>query len=301
MKKEIFISSKWRRADIGDMTIYRVLPNRYVQAVGPFMLLEYFSPKVSKQTMAAHGTGAHPNRGISTSNYILKGEIEHFDSAGHHAKVGSGGIQWMKAGNGILHDEMLAADHNDDSKMIQGIQFWINLPSKNKREKPEYMAIPASEVPQKLLEKEAGWIKVIIGSFEDLASSIPMYTEQFLYHVNLQTSCAFTMATNAKHEYAVFLPDCNALVNKQKFLTGDFILFSSGNGDIEISNTNNVVMNIIVFGGAPYTEPIVTEGPFVMNSYEEIAERTGIFIWENMERFSTSKTLPSINSASYNY
>jgi redox-sensitive bicupin YhaK (pirin superfamily) len=56
------------------------------------------------------GTGAHPHRGIATLSYILEGEDEHFDSAGNYAKVYSGGIQWMKAGNGIIHDETINVD-----------------------------------------------------------------------------------------------------------------------------------------------------------------------------------------------
>jgi redox-sensitive bicupin YhaK (pirin superfamily) len=293
MKKDVFISSQGRRADIGDMIIYRILPNRYSQSVGPFVFLDYLAPQVSIQTEQTVGTGAHPHRGIATLSYILKGEDEHFDSAGHYAKVGSGGIQWMKAGNGIVHDETLVADPNADSNVTQGFQFWINLPAKQKREKPEYMAIAANDVPQKLLEQRAGWIKVIVGNYEELTSRIPNYSDQFLYHICLQADSQFTMPTNRIHEYGVFLFDSDALINDKNYMSGDFIQFASGNGDIEIRNTNNAAMSILLFGGAPYTEPIVAEGPFVMNSYEEIAEAYRDFHMGKYGRIDYKKELSS--------
>lgn len=57
--------------------------------------------------MNKNANGAHPHLGIATLSYIINGEAEHFDSAGNYAKVYSGGVQWMKAGNGMIHDQTL--------------------------------------------------------------------------------------------------------------------------------------------------------------------------------------------------
>lgn len=176
MKKETSFSTKGQRADIGDLTIYRLLANRYTDAVGPFVFLDHIIPKVHSSSMNS-GTGGHPHRGIATLSYIIEGEDEHFDSAGNYAKVYSGGIQWMKAGNGIIHDETLNVDSQTGTNRTHAFQFWINLPSKNKAEKPEYLAIQSDEVPQKKLPNDSGWIKVIVGSYEDLNSKIPNYSE----------------------------------------------------------------------------------------------------------------------------
>ena len=158
MKKKISFSTKGQRADIGDIVIYRIIPNRYANAVGPFVFLDHMAPKVhaADEPKMKNGTGAHPHRGIATLTYLLHGEDEHFDSAGHHAKVNSGGIQWMKAGNGVIHDENLNVDPRQDNQLTQGLQFWINLPAINKAEAPQYLAIQAEEVPQKQLDQEQG-------------------------------------------------------------------------------------------------------------------------------------------------
>lgn len=271
MKKRTSFSTKGQRADIGDLTIYRILANRYADTVGPFVFLDHIIPKVHSSSMNS-GTGAHPHRGIATLSYIIEGEDEHFDSAGNYAKVYSGGVQWMKAGNGIIHDETLNIDSQTESNRTHAFQFWINLPSKIKAEKPEYLAIQGNEVPQKALPDENGWIKVIVGDYEELSSKIPNYSEQFLYHIRVEAGKQFTISIAEKIEVAAFLPTQNTMLNDVEFQAGEFIEFDTNAGEIEIKNNLQEPTDIILFGGEPYTEPIVAEGPFVMNSHHEIAD-----------------------------
>jgi len=269
MKKKISLSTNGQRADIGDLTIYRILANKYTEAIGPFIFLDHIIPK-GHSGFTNSGTGAHPHRGIATLSYIIEGEDEHFDSAGNYAKVHSGGIQWMKAGNGIIHDETLNVDSQTKSNQTHAFQFWINLPSKNKAEKPEYLAIQSNEVPNKPLPNDSGWIKIIAGSYEDLSSVIPNYSQQFLYHIHLESGKKFTISIDEKIEVAAFLPTKNAIVNDVEFQSGEFIEFDRIAGELTFENSLPEATDIILFGGEPYTEPIVAEGPFVMNTESEI-------------------------------
>ena len=275
MKKKISFSSQGRRADIGDYIINRILPNRYADAVGPFVFLDHVPPAKhlpSEPLKTVNGTGAHPHRGIATLTYIFNGEADHFDSRGHHAKVGSGGAQWMKAGNGIIHDEAVNVDSQTGDLLTHAMQFWINLPPKNKVEQPEYLPVQAKEIPQQKLSDEKGWIKVIVGEYEKLASKIPNYSKQFLYHIHLEAGKHFLISTEAGLEYAVFLPLQNAVINDTEYDQGEFIEFDRDEGTIEFTNNSEVAIDIILFGGEKYTEPIVAQGPFVMNSQEEIVQ-----------------------------
>jgi len=270
MKKKTSFSTTGNRADIGSITIQRMLPNRYADKVGPFVFLDYVAPAI-KETISINGMGEHPHRGIATLTYILQGEVEHFDSAGNTGKIHSGGAQWMKAGNGIIHDENLNYDSQTASKFIQGFQFWINLPAKNKAEKPAHIAVQASEVPQKTLTDESGWLKVIVGNYQELSSKIPNYSKQFLYHIQLKAGKQFSVAMEDQIEVAAFLPAHNVMLNDTEFQTGEFIEFDRVAGEIEIKNTSLTTIDIILFGGEEYKEPVVAEGPFVMNSQTEIA------------------------------
>lgn len=271
MKKEASFSTKGNRADLGPLTINRLLPNQYANKVGPFVFLDYVAPAI-KETITENGMGAHPHRGIATLTYILQGEEEHFDSAGNYAKIHSGGVQWMKAGTGIVHDGNLNYDSETDSKMVHGFQFWINLPAKNKTESPAHIAIQANEVPKKALADESGWIKVIVGNYEELSSIIPNYSLQFLYHIHLEAGKQFTIQMADKIEVAAFLPTNNVILNDTEFEAGEFVEFSRNAGEIEIKNTSEKAIDILFFGGEEYAEPIVAEGPFVMNSSGEIAD-----------------------------
>lgn len=271
MKKKTSFSTKGHRADMGDLTIYRLLANRYTDAVGPLVFLDHIITKVHSSPLNG-GTGGHPHRGIATLSYIIEGEDEHFDSAGNFAKVYSGGIQWMKAGNGIIHDETLNVDSRTGGNHTHAFQIWINLPFKNKTEKPEYLAIQSNEVPHKELSSDGGWIKVIVGNFEDLNSNITDYSKQFLYHIQLKPGKNFTISIDDKVKVAAFIPSKNAILNDVEFQAGEFIEFDRTVGEIVIENKLQENTNIILFGGEPYTEPIVAEGPFMMNSSAEIAE-----------------------------
>lgn len=275
MKKKIIFTSLGRRADIGEYKINRILPNRYADAVGPFVFLDHLMPakhSPDEPFKAVNGSGAHPHRGIATLTYILNGEADHFDSAGHHAKVKSGGVQWMKAGNGIIHDEAVNIDTEANNLLTHALQFWINLPSKQKAESPDYRPVQAPDVPKELLNDNTGWMKVIVGEYENLVSTIPSYSKQLLYHIHLEAGKHFSLETTKGLEYAAFLPLNSAIINDAKYSKGEFIEFDKQEGIISIKNDSKDATDVILFGGEPYTEPIIAHGPFVMNTQAEIAE-----------------------------
>lgn len=271
MKKETIFSTKGQRADIGNITIYRLLPNRYSDTVGSFVFLDHIAPK-QHELPPGQGTGAHPHRGIATLTYVIDGEVEHFDSRGNNQKVHSGGIQWMKAGNGIIHDESLTYDSETDNKVTHAFQFWINLPSGIKAEEPEYMAIVPEEVPVKILEDGNGWLKVIAGNYDGLTSKIPNYLPQFLYHIHLAPGAKFSLEVEKDIEAAALLPTRNVMLNDVLFHAGEFVFFDREKGVIEINNTSGKEVDVLLFGGEQYKEAIVAEGPFIMNSGAGIAE-----------------------------
>jgi redox-sensitive bicupin YhaK (pirin superfamily) len=296
VKKKSSFSTQGQRADIGDMVIYRILANRYADAVGPFVFLDHIVPTVQTK-VHKEGTGAHPHRGIATLTYLLSGQAEHFDSAGNHAVVHSGGVQWMNAGSGIIHDETLNYDSRTDSKETHAFQFWINLPSKIKAGKPAYLAIEGDKVPYKELPDGKGWVKVVAGAFEELSSAIPDYSEQFLYHIHLAPGASFTVEFADKMEVAAYLPVLPASINEEKFKAGDFIEFDRKAGSLELRNENQEACDFLVFGGEPYREPIVAEGPFIMNSKAEIGNAYRDFYNGNYGKIDyQNRTSPGSNS-----
>lgn len=272
MKKQISFNIGGHRADIGETSIYRLLPNQHTHHVGHFVFLDYVPPFERKIKMMPDTGFAHPHRGIATLTYILNGEAEHYDSYGNRAIVHSGGVQWMKAGNGIIHDETVNPDTKTNSLLVHAFQFWINLPSKNKKENPDYMAVQANELPLFDLDDNGGWLKVVVGEYNGSKSKVPTYAKQYLYHIHLNSGKKFTLPSGKDLEYAVFLPQRSVTINDKEYKAGDFIGFDTEEGLIEIINNSDAGADIILFGGEKYSEPFVAQGPFVMSTQEEINE-----------------------------
>ncbi len=274
MKKKIKSVTTGYRADIGPHEIYRIVPSSSSNSIGPFVFLDYLPLKkhTTNKPLTVPGTGAHPHRGIATLTYTLKGEVTHYDSRGNVATIHSGGLQWMKAGNGIIHDEVIDVDSQTSEKATQGFQFWINLPSTIKEEDPEYRSIQANDVPLLHLNEDSGWLKVIVGEYQGLQSIIPNYSRQFLYHINLAAAKQFTLLTDDQLEVAAFAYQDKAIVNDKELNTAELVVFEKDEGIVEIRNPFGHAIDIILFGGEKYAEPIIAQGPFVMNTHEEIVD-----------------------------
>lgn len=271
MKKQISITASGQKTSVGGRPIERNIPNRYIQAVGPIVFLDHIVPAVSSGTSGEKlSTGGHPHRGITTLTYLIHGEGEHRDSRGHHARISSGGMQWMKAGNGIVHDETMNPDKNDIKGLTHGFQFWINLPSKQKAEQPEYINMPADKIPSLNLDDQGSLLKILVGEYQGLVSAIPQYSRHFIYHLHLAEGKSFTLHSETGLEYAALISGGEAVINDARFNTGELVVFANKEGNIEINNAGNSFADIMLFGGEPYTEPIIAQGPFVMNSQEEI-------------------------------
>lgn len=269
MKKKINYKTRGHRADIGPFEIYRLVSNNYVDHVGHFVFLDYIQPHMIS-AKHLNPESAHPHRGIATLTYILNGEADHYDSRGHRGKVHSGGVQWMKAGNGIIHNEAIGPDTKTGGKLMHGFQFWINLPAKNKWEDPEYMALQHDELPMVMLDNDAGTLKVVVGEYGEQTSKIPTYSHLYLYHIRLHPDKSFTLSTQKGLEYAAFLPQHDVIINNTQCYAGDLMGFDNDEGHIDITNNTEAEVDIILFGGEKYMEPYMAYGPFVMSTKEEI-------------------------------
>lgn len=111
-----------------------------------------------------------------------------------------------------------------------------------------------------------------MGSYEHLKSSIPNYTAQFLYHIHLDGNQQYSFTLPEKTEVAAFLLTQKGRLNDTDFSAGTFVEFDREAGEIVIENTSLEPIDILLFGGEHYDEPIVAQGPFVMNTPHEISQ-----------------------------
>ncbi len=257
---------------VGPLDIVRAVPNQATQAIGPVIFLDHILEKrfAPGEMPTPNGSFAHPHRGIATFSYLLKGAVTHFDSNGGHGTVTAGGVQWMNAGNGIIHDEMLSKELRDAGGDFYAFQFWVNLPAKNKAEAPDYMPLAAEELPVVDLGEGKAVLKVLLGAYNGAVSPIPTFTEQFIWHLHLEAGARIDLPTVGGHEYGGYLPIGRAVVNGATVSDKQFLLFDTDGDGITAENPTDAALDLFVFGGAPYAEPMVAHGPFVMNTEAEI-------------------------------
>ena len=71
----------------------------------PFLMMDYNPPRHfdGGRKSDFRGVGEHPHRGFETVTIAYQGEVAHADSYGGGGIIGTGDVQWMTAGSGIMH------------------------------------------------------------------------------------------------------------------------------------------------------------------------------------------------------
>ena len=125
-----------------DVHLRRAFGFDEVPLFDPFLMLDDF--RGDKPDQYIKGFPWHPHRGIETITYMLHGEVEHGDSLGNKGVIHPGDVQWMTAGGGIIHQEMLRGDAGG---RMGGFQLWANLPADQKMMNPRYRDVKEEQIP----------------------------------------------------------------------------------------------------------------------------------------------------------
>ena len=132
----------------------------------PFLMLDYAAPTTFEPTTRRRGVGQHPHRGFETVTIVYDGEVEHRDSTGKGGVIGRGDVQWMTAGQGILHEEFHSTEYGKRGGPFEMVQLWVNLPKKDKMAAPGYQGIVDADIPAVALPNDAGKLRVIAGDYD---------------------------------------------------------------------------------------------------------------------------------------
>ncbi len=263
--------------------LQRVFGFSEVPLFDPFLLLDDFRSNEPEHFLK--GFPWHPHRGIETITYVLKGEVEHGDSMGNTGIIGSGDVQWMTAGSGIIHQEMPKGDENGS---MYGFQLWANLPSVDKMMDPRYRGIQSGQIPEiklpggtaiKLIAGEVagakGPVKDIVIDPEYLDVTVSEYSEfthptkpghtVFAYVIGGQgyfckEKDSFTYEIEGKNYFDI---DRTPFVRDKSI-----VLFHDGE-EISVS-TDKQPVRFFLISGKPIGEPVAWYGPIVMNTQEEL-------------------------------
>jgi hypothetical protein len=259
--------------------LHRAFGYSQIPLFDPFLMLDDFRAERPEDYLA--GFPWHPHRGIETVTYMLEGKVEHGDSMGHAGSVEAGGIQWMTAGSGIIHQEMPKPVHG----RMGGFQLWVNLPRSHKMMDPRYQETGAGEIPRVTLPGGAE-VRVICGNAGGVAGPVrDIVAEPEYFDVTLGPGTQFSHPVRPGFLAAVYVIGGSGIFDphgnvEQKDRT--MALYGDKGTSVEV-NAGDRGTRFLYFSGKRFREPIAWGGPIVMNTEEELQQafaeyRNGTFV-----------------------
>ncbi len=251
----------------------------------PFLLFDDFRNESPEDFLA--GFPWHPHRGIETITYVLAGTVNHGDSLGNSGTLGSGDVQWMTAGSGILHQEMPKGDQRG---RMHGFQLWANLPSSLKMSTPRYQDISGSEIPE-VTDDDGTRVRIVCGSFwgktgpvEGIAAdpsyldvwvppgkrkTLPVETTRHAFAYVFEGKGTFRGASSPRGVRTEKVgEDSNVAVEE----TGNRSLVLFDSGDEVVVQAGDAGIRFLLVSGKPIEEPVAWYGPIVMNTEEQLRQ-----------------------------
>ncbi|EGT0693941.1 pirin family protein [Clostridium perfringens] len=243
-----------------------------MERLSPFLLLDYNAPYYFKPSETRLGVGAHPHRGFETVTIAYDGKVEHHDNKGNHGIIGPGDVQWMTAASGIMHKEYHETEFSKNGGIFHMVQLWVNLPKDKKMIEPKYQPLLKEEMGILKLDNDKGEISIIAGEVNGVKGPANTFTNINLYNINLKNYGNTTLSEPKNFNIAILILKGEAKVNEDKICKeGDFIVFENVEGEILLESLTEESL-FLVLSGEPINEPVVSHGPFVMNTLGEILD-----------------------------
>lgn len=251
----------------------------------PFLLLDDFRNDIPEDYLK--GFPWHPHRGIETITYVLAGTVAHGDSMGNAGTIGSGDVQWMTAGSGIIHQEM---PKGDATGRMHGFQLWANLPSALKMTAPRYQEIKTGDIPE-VTDDDGTRVRVVCGNFwgkkgpvDGIATdpiyldvSVPPGERKVLPVETTRHAFAYVFAgdgkfCNASGPLAVPTESVGWADTKPPADAQNRSLVVFDRGDEVAVQAGEDGIRFLLVSGKPLEEPVAWYGPIVMNTQQELQQ-----------------------------
>jgi redox-sensitive bicupin YhaK (pirin superfamily) len=258
------------RDDIGDLRTQRPLPGPKVEQIDPFLFLNHHGPQDYAPGNRGLPFGPHPHRGFETVTFILEGMLTHQDSAGHESIIRAGGVQWMTAGRGIVHAEVSPQEFRQRGGPLEILQLWVNLPARLKMTEPAYLGLQREDIPALASDGGKVTVNLIAGEWNGANGPFHSLTGVFMSTIELRAGGRVLMPDVLLRNVFLYVVRGSVQVDGVSATTFHLAELSNEGDTVEIiAETDSVVL----FGHArPIGEPVVSHGPFVMNTREEIIE-----------------------------
>ncbi len=179
-------------------------------------------------------------------------------------------MQWMTAGSGILHKEYHEEEFAKKGGDFQMVQLWVNLPAKDKMTEPKYQAITKDKITQIELENNSGVAELIAGNLFGKTGPAFTFSPIILASLRLNSKANLNLELPQNFNSSILVLEGSVEINNQNITENQMVLFKNDGDSIQIKSNNNSL--VLVLSGEPLNEPIVSYGPFLMNTKQQIID-----------------------------
>ena len=258
------------RDDIADLTTRRPVPGHGLEQVDPFLFLNHHGPQTYAPDNGGLPFGPHPHRGFETVTFILTGNLAHHDSGGHESVIEAGGVQWMTAGSGLIHAEVSPPSFKQNGGQLEILQLWVNLPGRLKMSAPAYTGLQKNDIPDLPIADGLGMLSLTSGAFDGVTGPIRSLTDVFMSTVRLTAGASVELPAPAHRNVLLYVVSGEVLIGNVAIGQWHLVTMDDDGDVISVTATADA---FLLFGHAdPIGEPVVSHGPFVMNTREEISD-----------------------------
>ncbi|MEW8658131.1 MAG: pirin family protein [Candidatus Thiodiazotropha endolucinida] len=251
-------------SDGAGVRLTRVIGGPQLPQFDPFLLLDHFVSDDPDDYIG--GFPPHPHRGFETVTYLLAGQVEHRDNAGHTGLLETGGVQWMTAGRGVIHSEM----PQQQDGLLSGFQLWVNLPAGEKMIDPRYQEFDRQAIPLEA-RGDGVEVRVVAGqtSRQTRGPVSELVTPALFYDITLPAGTRFEESLPETYNSFVYLIEGTVSIDGIDLEVNSLAVLDQGDS-VEI--TAQEPSRLLLVAGQPLHEPIARRGPFVMNNEAELQQ-----------------------------
>jgi quercetin 2,3-dioxygenase len=239
--------------------------------LNPFLMLDYAGPKDFAPSRDPRGVDEHPHRGFETVTIAYQGSVDHRDSAGNSGTIHPGDVQWMTAASGVVHEEKHGREFTQKGGTFEMVQLWVNLPKAHKMSEPRYQGITSEQIP--VVQLAGGALaRIIAGELNGVEGPARTFTPVDVFDVRLDAGSRAELALKSGRNSAIVVLRGRIAVNASTAVDQDaqMVLLSPDGEGVSIEAQSDAVL--LVLSGEPINEPVVSYGPFVMNTQAEIRQ-----------------------------
>ncbi len=194
-----------------------VSPSDIGELIKPFVFLDHAEVAPRPQPFF----GIHPHSGIATLTTVLRGGMVYEDTTGKTGSVPTGGLEWMKAGNGVWHDGGATP-----GEPLRVFQLWVALTPSEENAPAESQYISPDDV------QEDGPARVILGSYGRATSAIRAPAGINYLHVRLKDGQRWRYTPPDGHTVAWLAVDEGRLRSHTPIGAGELAVFEESGGAI---------------------------------------------------------------------